>query len=86
MPDQNFQAYTRLGIRYDAYTTKEAFQNWIDGQISANTPLVFVFPLVNPIVIYASNTAEIPTIVGDNQVFADTGDVEVKYKKLHSDN
>lgn len=79
MPDQNFQAYNRLGIRYDAYTTKEDFQNWVDGQISANTPLVFVFPLVNPIVVYASNTAEIPTIVGDNQVFADSGNIAVEF-------
>ncbi len=37
------------------------------------------YDLATPIVVYASNTAEIPTIVGDNQVYADTGDVAVKY-------
>ena len=45
----------------------------------SNNPLQAVYPLATPIVVYASNTAEIPTIVGDNQVFADTGDVAVKY-------
>ncbi len=45
----------------------------------SNNPLQIVYPLATPLVVYASNTAEIPTIVGDNQVFADSGDVAVKY-------
>lgn len=51
----------------------------------ANNPLVMVYELATPIVVYASNTAEIPTIVGDNQVFADSGDVAVEYKKRRND-
>ena len=43
--------------------------------------LDIVYPLATPIVVYASNTAEIPTIVGVNQVFADSGNISVKYKK-----
>lgn len=45
----------------------------------ANTNLQVVYPLAEPIVVYASNTAEIPTLNGDNQVFADSGNIAVKY-------
>ena len=41
--------------------------------------VIMAYELTTPIEVYASNTAEIPTIVGDNQVFADTGDVALKY-------
>lgn len=40
---------------------------------------VFEYELATPIVVYASNTAEISTINGFNQLFADTGDVAVEY-------
>lgn len=40
---------------------------------------IVLYPLATPLVVYASNTAEIPTIVGDNQVFADSGNIAVKY-------
>lgn len=55
----------------DNYTIEEYNQNIAGTKI--------VYPLATPIVVYASNTAEIPTIVGENQVFADTGDVAVKF-------
>lgn len=45
----------------------------------ANNPITVIYKLKTPVVVYASNTAEIPTIVGDNQVYADTGDVAVKF-------
>ena len=54
------------------YSTKEAF-------IASLGNAEIVYELATPLVVYASNTAEIPTIVGDNQVYADTGDVAVKY-------
>lgn len=38
-----------------------------------------MYPLATTVVVYASNTAEIPTIVGDNQVFADSGNIAVKF-------
>lgn len=54
-------------------------KSWLATQYANGTPLSILVELATPIVVYASNTAEIPTIVGDNQVFADTGDVAVKY-------
>ena len=54
--------------------TKEDYNAYL-----ASNPITILYPLATPIVVYASNTAEIPTIVGDNQVYANTGDVAVKY-------
>lgn len=62
--------------------------------IDGNTNMNDIFPngtqvvyeLETPIVVYASNTAEILTKAGLNNIFCDTGDIEVKYRKLHSDN
>ena len=62
------------------------FKTWLATEYANGTPLTTTLELETPIVVYASNTAEIPTLNGDNQVYADTGDVEVKYRKLHSDN
>lgn len=36
-----------------------------------------MYPLATPIVVYASNTAEITTILGVNNFFSDAGDVDV---------
>ena len=70
-----YQANTITGV-----SDLTSWKAWL-----ANNPLVMVYELATPIVVYASNTAEIPTIVGDNQVFADTGDVAVEYKKRRND-
>lgn len=57
----------------------ENLKSWLATQYANGTPLSILVELATPIVVYASNTAEIPTIVGDNQVYADTGDVAVKF-------
>ena len=57
-----------------------AFQAYLQ-----NNPIQIVYELATPIVVYASNTAEIPTIAGANNCFCDTGDVEVEYKKRRND-
>lgn len=64
--------YQYIYIRNDDCDTKEEL-------IAALSGCICCCELATPIVVYASNTAEIPTIVGDNQVFADTGDVALKY-------
>lgn len=61
-------------IRNTDYTDGNVFKTAMNG-------VKIYYELATPIVVYASNTAEIPTINGFNQVFADTGDVAVKYKK-----
>lgn len=64
----------------DTVETKEDAISWFE-----NNPTEVIAELATPIVVYASNTAEIPTINGDNQVFADTGDVAVKYYAKSTD-
>lgn len=66
--------YSRIPFKVENITSKADMQTWL-----ASHNITIVVNLATPIVVYASNTAEIPTIVGDNQVFADTGDVEVVY-------
>ena len=50
-----------------------------------SNPITLIYELATPETVYASNTAEIPTINGFNQVYADTGDVAVEYKKRRND-
>lgn len=64
----------------DTITTKQEAVAWFE-----DNPTEIVYVLATPLVVYASNTAEIPTIVGDNQVYADTGNVEVKYRRINND-
>lgn len=61
-----------LVIRDLAYTDGTQFA-------TARSGKKIVFELATPLVVYASNTAEIPTIVGDNQVFCDSGNIAVKF-------
>lgn len=57
--------------------------DYIDAQTDMQTIMTngiqALYELATPVVVYASNTAEIPTIVGDNQVFADSGNIAVKF-------
>lgn len=55
------------------YSTKEAF-------IASLGNAEIVYELETPLVVYASNTAEIPTILGVNNIFSDAGDVDVTYR------
>lgn len=64
--------YPYIYIRNDACDTPSDL-------VAALSGVKLAYELATPIEVQASNTAEIPTIVGDNQVFADTGDVAVKY-------
>lgn len=54
-------------------TAKAKIQSFLQ-----NNPITVVFG-ISPIKIYASNTAQIPTLNGLNLVYADTGDVEAEY-------
>ena len=44
--------------------------------------VIMAYELATPIVVYASNTAEIPTKAGLNNIYCDTGDIEVKYRRI----
>lgn len=74
LPDHSFYITSQyIYVRFDEYDLTGL-------QTALNTTnLEIVAPVSTPETVYASNTAEIPTINGDNQVFADTGDVAVKF-------
>lgn len=75
---QNSETYKRFYIKDTTLSSTTDAQNAMNG-------IKVKYPLATPIVVYASNTAEIPTIAGANQVYADTGDVAVEYKKRRND-
>lgn len=45
----------------------------------ANNNISLVYELETPIVVFAQNSAEIPTIQGDNNAFCDTGNIDIDY-------
>ena len=57
-------------IHDNRYTSADDFKN--------NSTGCIVYPLTTPIELDVSSV-EIPTINGKNNIFADTGDMEVKY-------
>lgn len=81
----------RLGVNNNRLYIYQA--NTIEGVSSASTwkdylsahNLEIVYPLAEPITIYASNTAEIYTKAGLNNIFCDTGNIEVKYRRINND-
>lgn len=64
--------YPHIYIRNDACDTPSDL-------VAALSGVKLAYELATPETVYASNTAEIPTLNGLNQVYADTGDVAVKY-------
>jgi hypothetical protein len=65
------------------YTTAQSvaeLRTWL-----ANNHTQVVYELATPLVVYASNTAELLTKAGLNNIFCDTGDIEVKYRRINND-
>lgn len=73
-----WQTNTGVRIRDDNYV------NNLPGLLAAVGDQILFYELETPVITYASNTADIPTIVGDNQVFCDTGDITVTYMTLEA--
>lgn len=76
--DLHFHTYTqsnntRIAIRYDAETDPSAFKMLMNGA-------KLVIPLATPVPITFTPIENINTLLGDNNIFADTGDVEVVYR------
>ena len=65
--------------------TKTSFASVEDLQTAFNqTPLVIVYPLANPITL-SITSQDIPTLLGENNIFSNCGDVEVEYFTEKSD-
>lgn len=64
-------AMNRLTVRYDAISTVADFKTAVTGQY-------VVYKLATPIVIQLTPT-EVVTLLGENNIYANSGDVEVEY-------
>ena len=58
---------------------KTTAQNYIEAQYNAGTPLQVIYAVATPITVHLTPT-EVKTLLGTNNVWADSGDVEVTYK------
>lgn len=65
---------TNINFKILSCETLEDFKTWL-----GDNTIQVVYSLLNATQVYASNTAEIPTLNGLNQVYADSGDVAVKF-------
>lgn len=71
-----------LGIGYD---TLEKANQYLEDLNTAGTPLTFCYPLKLP-TEYNLTAEQIQTLIGKNYVWANTGDVTVKYLKYGNTN
>lgn len=66
-----------------SYVSLEERKNWYDEQLAAyqaaGHPLEVVYPLATPIVYDLSDVPEITTLLCENNIWADAGDVTVTY-------
>lgn len=71
---------TNINFKILSCETLEDFKTWL-----GDNTIQVVYSLATPIVVYASNTAELYTKAGLNNIFCDTGDIEVKYRRISND-
>ena len=78
--------------KYNYYSINQYFIICVEDDYATSNDMLAVYgdveftvKLRTPETVYASNTAEIPTLSGANNCFCDTGDVEVEYKKRRND-
>ena len=70
-----------IQVRSDDYIHNvEGFKGYLAGLYAAHTPLVIVYELATP-VTYQLTPTEVATILGQNNIFCDTGDIaELTYR------
>ena len=77
---ENLTNNTRICVRYDNMpATTQAWKEQLAAWKAANTPLQTVFKLSTPIK-FILNGNEIRTLLGENSISADTGEVNVVYR------
>ena len=64
---------TRIWVRFDDCSTTAEVQAKTNG-------ITVLYPLATPIILTGLTAEEIKTLLGTNNIFADTGDVEVNYR------
>lgn len=79
-----------IGIRFGAeYSTIADYNNKLSELNASGTPLEVVYQLVEPLAVYHLSPIEVSTLLGINNIWADTGDVSVEYRadtKTYIDN
>lgn len=96
-PDNSFSIYNSaarnkacIGIRFgDEYSTIQDYNNKLSELNASGTPLEVVYQLAEPLAVYHLSPTEISTLLGINNIWADTGDVTVEYRadtKMYIDN
>jgi hypothetical protein len=61
----------------DRFSTRDKFQAWLQ---SLETPLAICIPLKEPLATYQLTPQEITSLLGTNNMWADTGDSDVEYR------
>lgn len=79
LPDKSFMASSStIAIKDSDYTSLESWKTYLDAQLSANTPVQVCVKLSEAQTIQLT-PQEIKTLIGNNNIWADAGDVTVTY-------
>lgn len=75
----NFSSANKLAYFTDSrFTTLADFKQYLAAQVTAGTPVQYVYKLAEP-VTYSVSPMEILTLLGKNNIWADTGDTSITY-------
>ena len=70
--------YLQLCDNNEQMADVTALQTWLANQYSGGTPVQFLCELATPITL-AITSQDIPTLLGENNIFSNCGDLEVEY-------
>ena len=62
-----------------------ALQTWLADQYDGGTPVQFIGELATPVIIPITSSTRVKTISGANNIFSNTGDVELEYFTENAD-
>ena len=76
---RSFSSAPRVVIRDSRFTTTDDFMAYLNEQYENETPVKVAYPLATPQTYNLGPVESLTTLFGDNNVFTDTGDIEVTY-------
>lgn len=87
--ESTVRQHSCIGIRFEDGYTLADYNNKLSELNDAGTPLEVVYQLAEPLAVYHLSPVEVSTLLGINNIWADTGDVSVEYRadtKTYIDN
>ena len=80
----SFKTHTNGNIYFylAGYNTLSDLKTYAQDKITANTPISFVWRLATPIIYDLNNKNDIKTLFGNNNIFADTGTIDLRYNQI----